>query len=72
MIRSTVKKKQKLIRSSTQRKLDELRQIIPGCNEVDIETLFQKTMEEILELEMQADILKTLLTLHGFDQNSSH
>ena len=72
MIRSTVKKKQKLIRSSTQRKLDELRQIIPGCNEVDIETLFQKTIEEILELEMQADILKTLLTLHGFDQNSSH
>ncbi|KAL6312239.1 hypothetical protein AAG906_011373 [Vitis piasezkii] len=59
MIHSTVKKKQKLIRSSKQRKIDKLRKIIPGCEEVDI------------ELEMQVDILKTLSKLHGFDQNSS-
>lgn len=71
MFRSTVKKKQKLVRSSTQRKLDKLRKIIPGCEEVDIETLFQKTLEEILELEMQVDMLKTILKLHGFDKNSS-
>ena len=65
MIHSTVKTKQKLIRSSTQRKIDKLRKIIPGCEEVDVETLFQKTMEEILELKMQVDILKRLSKLHG-------
>ncbi|KAL6331716.1 hypothetical protein AAG906_016712 [Vitis piasezkii] len=53
MIHSTVKKKQKLIRSSKQRKIDKLRKIIPGCEEVDI------------ELEMQVHILKTLSKLHG-------
>ena len=53
MIHSTVKQKQKLIRSSKQRKIDKLRKIIPGCEEVDI------------ELEMQVDIFKTLSKLHG-------
>lgn len=65
MIHPTVKKNLKLVRSSTQGKLDKLRKIIPGCKEVDIETLFLKTLEEILELEMQVDILKTLSKLHG-------
>ena len=67
MIYSRVKRKQKLVRSSIQRRIDKLRKIIPGYEEVDIDTLFLRTVKEILELEVQVDILRRVL-----DQSSSH
>ncbi|KAG2723012.1 hypothetical protein I3843_02G130900 [Carya illinoinensis] len=58
--------KMKTIRSTArQRNVDTLRSIIPGCEEVDLETLFLKTMEHIIKLELQVHILKSLTDFYG-------
>ncbi|XP_075650819.1 uncharacterized protein LOC142621115 [Castanea sativa] len=68
MPRSVTRKKLKLARILAQRKrnLDSLRSIIPGCEEeVDVGTLFLKTMEHIIKLELQVRILISLSNFYG-------
>jgi hypothetical protein len=67
MTRSAARKKLKLARilARRQRNLDTLRSIIPGCEEVDVETLFLKTMEHIIKLELQVHILRSLSNFYG-------
>lgn len=68
MPRSVTRKKLKLARIWAQRKrnLDSLRSIIPGCEEeVDVGTLFLKTMEHIIKLEPQVRILTSLSNFYG-------
>lgn len=68
MPRSVTRKKLKLARILAQRKrnLDSLRSIIPGCEEeVDVGTLFLKTMEHIIKLELQVRILTSLSNFYG-------
>lgn len=66
-IRSTAGHKLKLARISSQRQrnVDTLRSIIPGCEEVDLETMFLKTMEHIVKLELQVHILRSLTNFYG-------
>lgn len=58
------RKKLKVARNSAQLRqrsdLDTLRGIIPGCEQVDAATLFLKTMEHIIKLELQLHILRSL------------
>lgn len=67
MPRSVTRKKLKLARILAQRKrnLGTLRSIIPGCEEVDVDTLFLKTMEHIKKLELQVRILRSLVNFYG-------
>ena len=67
MPRSVTRKKLKLARILAQRKrnLGSLRSIIPGCEEVDVDTLFLKTMEHIKKLELQVRILRSLVNFYG-------
>ncbi|KAJ8751060.1 hypothetical protein K2173_016241 [Erythroxylum novogranatense] len=61
------KKKVKVENFATQRNLETLRMMIPGCQqEVDVETLFQKSIQHIVELKLQVHILRSLLKLYGF------
>lgn len=68
MPRAVTRKKLKLARILAQRKrnLGSLRSIIPGCEEeVDVDTLFLKTMEHITKLELQVRILRSLVNFYG-------
>ncbi|OAY31876.1 uncharacterized protein LOC110631011 [Manihot esculenta] len=58
------RKKVKLASFSMRRNLYTLRRMIPGCVEVDEETLFQKSVEHIVMLKMQLGILKSLLKIY--------
>nr|DAD45561.1 TPA_asm: hypothetical protein HUJ06_003791 [Nelumbo nucifera]DAD45563.1 TPA_asm: hypothetical protein HUJ06_003793 [Nelumbo nucifera] len=49
----------------TERKLMELRKKIAVSEQMEEETLFKVTMEKILVLELQVDILKSLLEIYG-------
>ncbi|KAF8033827.1 hypothetical protein BT93_C0172 [Corymbia citriodora subsp. variegata] len=49
---------------SLRRKLRSLRGMIPGCDEVDIETLLQRTADHIAKLKLRVHALKSLLKLY--------
>ncbi|KAL0013415.1 hypothetical protein SO802_000484 [Lithocarpus litseifolius] len=51
--------------TSIQRKLRQLQNIIPGCNEMDLETLFPRIANYILSLQVRVNILKDISTLYG-------
>nr|DAD45564.1 TPA_asm: hypothetical protein HUJ06_003794 [Nelumbo nucifera] len=53
-----------LIRSLVERKLDILRELIPGGQQMDIETLFGQTANYILLLREYVSILTYLIELH--------
>ncbi|KAG6705628.1 hypothetical protein I3842_07G188800 [Carya illinoinensis] len=59
---STARNKLKVawVSSQRHRNVDTLRSIIPGCEDADVETLFLKTMEHIIKLELQVHILGNL------------
>ncbi|CAK7338082.1 unnamed protein product [Dovyalis caffra] len=41
--------------------------MIPGCEEADFETLFQKCIEHVMKLKLQVHILKSLLQVYEID-----
>nr|DAD45566.1 TPA_asm: hypothetical protein HUJ06_003796 [Nelumbo nucifera] len=49
----------------TKQKFMELRKIIAVSEQMEEETLLQVTMEKILVLELQVDVLKSLLEIYG-------
>lgn len=60
-----VRKKVKFGNFSVQRNLHNLRRIIPGCEQVDIETLFLKSIEQIVKLKLQVYVLRNLANYYG-------
>jgi hypothetical protein len=64
-LRLSLLKNSTAVQSSLQRKLRQLQRIIPGCNEMDLETLFPSIANYILSLQIKVNILKNLSTLYG-------
>lgn len=60
-----VRKKVKLVNFSVQRNLSTLRRIIPGCDRADVDTLIMKSIEQILKLQLQVSVLKSLSNYFG-------
>lgn len=60
-----VRKKVKFVNFSVQRNLSTLRRIIPGCEQVDVDTLILKSIEQILKLQLQVSVLKSLSNYFG-------
>lgn len=52
-------------RRITEEKLRELEEMVPGCHEMDVETVLRNTYDYIAFLEIQVKILKALSNLHG-------
>ncbi|KAL6331518.1 hypothetical protein AAG906_011458 [Vitis piasezkii] len=74
-MRSSVRKRMKLssiqkakaVRSITplQRKLRQLQKIIPGSDDMDVDSLFQTTASYIFLLESQVSFLRKLSSFYG-------
>ncbi|KDP38766.1 hypothetical protein JCGZ_04119 [Jatropha curcas] len=62
--RLVARKKVKLVSLSRRRNVCTLRRMIPGCEEVDEETLFQKSIDHIVRLKLQIGILRSLLKFY--------
>lgn len=60
-----VRKKVKLVNFSVQRNLSTLRRIIPGCDRADVDTLILKSIEQMLKLQLQVSVLKSLSNYFG-------
>ncbi|CAN1165557.1 hypothetical protein LINPERPRIM_LOCUS33795 [Linum perenne] len=60
-----VRKKVKVVKVSTMHKnVQTLQKMIPGCEqEIEIETLFLKSIHHILKLKSKVQLLKDLLKL---------
>ncbi|CAL1358569.1 unnamed protein product [Linum trigynum] len=63
--KATGRKKAKEIEVvSIRRNIRTLQQMIPGCEEeIEVETLFQKSIDHILKLKSRAQLLRDLLEL---------
>lgn len=58
-------KKLKLVKFSVQRNIFTLQRMIPGCDQdVDIETLFQKSIDHIVRLKLQVHLLESLIEFY--------
>nr|DAD27572.1 TPA_asm: hypothetical protein HUJ06_029040 [Nelumbo nucifera] len=55
----------KTIRPSIEGRLKKLQRIVPGCQELDVDALFQRTADYILALELQVSTLKSLILSFG-------
>lgn len=53
------------VQAMVTRKLKKLKKIIPGCQEVELEELLQRTAEYIAFLELQVIILRRISNLQG-------
>ncbi|GKV18160.1 hypothetical protein SLEP1_g28583 [Rubroshorea leprosula] len=63
--RPVFRKRVKFVRFSEHRNLCTLRQMIPGCEEADLATLLQKSIEHIIKLKSQVCILRSLADFYG-------
>lgn len=62
---SLVENTKAALKSSVQKKLRQLQSTIPGCHEMEPETLFPRIANYILFLELKVNALKYLSTLYG-------
>ncbi|XVF34311.1 hypothetical protein REPUB_Repub18cG0048800 [Reevesia pubescens] len=54
------------VRTSIERKLQQLQRMLPpGCPEINMETLFQRTADYIFLLEAKVSLLHNLSTFYG-------
>ncbi|XWS73169.1 hypothetical protein CRYUN_Cryun02cG0102700 [Craigia yunnanensis] len=65
MCRLVSRKKVKLVKFSVHRNLSTLRRIVPGCEEADLETLFQRSIEHIIKLKSLVYVLRSLANSYG-------
>ncbi|XWS70895.1 hypothetical protein CRYUN_Cryun03dG0089300 [Craigia yunnanensis] len=65
MCRLVLRKKVKFVKISALRNLSTLRRIVPECDEVDLETLFQKSFEHIIKLKSLVYLLRSLANSYG-------
>ncbi|OMP10407.1 hypothetical protein COLO4_04534 [Corchorus olitorius] len=63
MCRLVLRKKVKFVK--VHRNLSTLRKIVPGCEEADLETLFQKSIEHIIKLKSLVFVLRNLADSYG-------
>ncbi|XWS16924.1 hypothetical protein CRYUN_Cryun33cG0023400 [Craigia yunnanensis] len=60
-----LRKKVKFVKFSRHRNLCTLRRIVPGCEEADLETLFQRSIEHIIRLKSLVYVLRSLANFFG-------
>ncbi|XVE71740.1 hypothetical protein DITRI_Ditri10aG0176100 [Diplodiscus trichospermus] len=65
MCRLVLRKKVKFVKFSVHRNLSTLRRMIPGCEEADLETLFQRCIQHIIKLKSIVYVLKSLADSYG-------
>ncbi|XVE63441.1 hypothetical protein DITRI_Ditri07aG0021000 [Diplodiscus trichospermus] len=65
MSRLVLRKRVKFVRFSVHRNLCTLRRIVPGCEEADLETLFQRSIEHIIKLKSLVCVLRSLANSYG-------
>ncbi|XP_022756529.1 uncharacterized protein LOC111304255 [Durio zibethinus] len=65
MRRPVLRKKVKFAIFSVHRNLLTLQRIVPGCEEADLETLFQRSIEHIIKLKSLVYVLRSLANSYG-------
>ncbi|EOY31596.1 hypothetical protein QUC31_019708 [Theobroma cacao] len=65
MYRLVLRKKVKFVKVSVHRNLCTLRRIVPGCEEADLETMFQRSIEHIIKLKSLVYVLRSLANSYG-------
>ncbi|KAK8559171.1 hypothetical protein V6N13_098764 [Hibiscus sabdariffa] len=65
MSRLVLRKKMKFAKFSVHRNLCTLRQMVPGCGDADLETMFRRSIVHIMELKSLAYVLRNLANSYG-------